>query len=285
MLKTWSSARRTRPRWAPPASTPSPCSARTSPRTSWALSGSVSSRSGWPPSAGPHRRDPGLRGRARRAGRPRLHPHRDRHPADIPVSAGLDPGRAGRRVARRRLAVPRRHRRLRPVPARRPRRPATAPCPATTPAGTPSRWTPCARSGRPRRFVPGLGHHVHKDGDPRTPRLFADRRRGGPVRSAPVAVRRDRPRAPAGAGQDAAAQRRRRVRRGAGRPGPAAGAAARVRPARPHRRADRAARRGAAPPGGQRRLPVRRPEQPLRRPRPVPARPVTNPDTDGGRHG
>jgi citrate synthase len=23
------------------------------------------------------------------------------------------------------------------------------------------------------RFVPGLGHHVHKDGDPRTPRLFA----------------------------------------------------------------------------------------------------------------
>src|SRR5438132_9151592 len=22
------------------------------------------------------------------------------------------------------------------------------------------------------RFIPGLGHHVHKDGDPRTPRLF-----------------------------------------------------------------------------------------------------------------
>jgi citrate synthase len=28
-----------------------------------------------------------------------------------------------------------------------------------------------ARAGK--RFVPGLGHHVHKDGDPRTPRLFA----------------------------------------------------------------------------------------------------------------
>ena len=24
-----------------------------------------------------------------------------------------------------------------------------------------------------KRFVPGLGHHVHKDGDPRTPRLYA----------------------------------------------------------------------------------------------------------------
>src|SRR3569833_2914851 len=24
-----------------------------------------------------------------------------------------------------------------------------------------------------KRFVPGLGHHVHKDGDPRTPRLFS----------------------------------------------------------------------------------------------------------------
>ncbi|GAA0277176.1 citryl-CoA lyase [Cryptosporangium japonicum] len=24
-----------------------------------------------------------------------------------------------------------------------------------------------------RKFIPGLGHHVHKDGDPRTPRLFA----------------------------------------------------------------------------------------------------------------
>ena len=31
----------------------------------------------------------------------------------------------------------------------------------------------CVRAQREaKRFVPGLGHHVHKDGDPRTPRLF-----------------------------------------------------------------------------------------------------------------
>ena len=98
------------------------------------------------------------------------------------------------------------------------------------------------------RFVPGLGHHVHKEGDPRTPRLMRIAARGGPVRAAPAAVRRDRPGAPAGARPDAAAQRRRRLRRRAGRPRAAAGAAARVRAAGPHRRADRAARRGAAPP-------------------------------------
>lgn len=39
-------------------------------------------------------------------------------------------------------------------------------------------WDSCAlrivRAQREaKRFVPGLGHHVHKDGDPRTPRLFA----------------------------------------------------------------------------------------------------------------
>ena len=173
MLKTLSSARRTRRRSAPPASRPSPCSARTWPATSWARSGSASWRSGWPPSARPTpRRDPGLRGRAGRPGRSRLHPDGDRDPADLPVRAGLDPGGAGRRAARRRLAVPRRHRGLRPVPARRARARRRRPARPTTPAGTPSRWSPCSAQREARRFVPGLGHHVHKEGDPRTPRLF-----------------------------------------------------------------------------------------------------------------
>ena len=48
-------------------------------------------------------------------------PDRDRHPADLAVRARLGAGRAGRRAARRRLALPRRHRGLRPVPARRAR--------------------------------------------------------------------------------------------------------------------------------------------------------------------
>lgn len=43
---------------------------------------------------------------------------------------------------------------------------------------TPEGWDELARAAVTRRreegrFVPGLGHPVHKDGDPRTPRLFA----------------------------------------------------------------------------------------------------------------
>ena len=67
------------------------------------------------PAAADARRDPGVRGGARRAGRPRLHPDRHRHPADLPVRPGLRAGRAGRRAARRRVPLPGRHRGLRPA--------------------------------------------------------------------------------------------------------------------------------------------------------------------------
>jgi citrate synthase len=46
------------------------------------------------------------------------------------------------------------------------------------------------------RFVPGLGHHVHKDGDPRTPRLFeiaAEEGRYGPHLSLFAAIGRVHP--------------------------------------------------------------------------------------------
>ena len=214
-----------------------------------------------PPGA---RRGAGVRGGAGRAGRPRLHPDRDRHPADLPVRAGLRPGRAGRRAARRRLPVPRRHRGLRTVPARR----AVAGCelPLDEAGWDALACAPCRTQRAAGRFVPGLGHHVHKDGDPRTPTADADRPRGGPVRPAPGAVRGDRPGAPAGAGPHPAAERRRRLRGRAGRSGAAAAAAARVRAAGPDGGPDRAAGRGAAAPGRQPDLPVGGPATTARSP-------------------
>ena len=100
-------------------------------------------------------RGAGLRGGAGRPGRPRLHPHGDRGPAHLPVRARLAPGRAGRRAARRRLAVPRRDRGLRPVPARRARR-AGRPAyrPDDTRRGTRSPSTPYAGSARPAATSP-----------------------------------------------------------------------------------------------------------------------------------
>ncbi len=44
--------------------------------------------------------------------------------------------------------------------------------PATTPTGMRSRWRRCGRPERRVRFVPGLGHPVHKIEDPRTPVLI-----------------------------------------------------------------------------------------------------------------
>ena len=116
------------------------------------------------------------------------------------------------------------------------------------------------------RFVPGLGHPVHKVEDPRTPRLIADRRRGRAARPAPAAVRGDRPDPRAGARPPAPAQRRRCLRRRARRPRPAGRAAARLRAAGPGRRPARPARRGAPSPDRDGRLPDHRPQRRLRRP-------------------
>ncbi len=64
-------------------------------------------------------RDPGVRGRAGSAGRPRVHPDRDRRAGHLPVRPRFAAGGAGRRAARRRVPVPRRDRGLRALPARR----------------------------------------------------------------------------------------------------------------------------------------------------------------------
>ena len=95
----------------------------------------------------------GVRGGARRPGRPRLHADRDRRAAHAHRCTRVGAGRPGGRPARRRLALPRRHRGLpdgsSPTPSRRRGR-AALPDDATRRAGTSSRATPCARSARRR---------------------------------------------------------------------------------------------------------------------------------------
>ena len=99
--------------------------------------------------------DQGVRGGVGRARRPRVHPHRDRRPHHLVVRARLRPRRARRRAARRRLALPWRHRGHRPVPARRapgartPERRCRLGC---------ARPRDRARTRAAGRFVPGLGH-------------------------------------------------------------------------------------------------------------------------------
>ena len=85
--------------------------------------------------------------------------------------------------------------------------------------------------------MPGLGPPGAQGAGPAHPGADPHRRGGGPARPAPAAVRGHRAGPPAGARPHAAAQRRRGVRRRAGRPRPAGRAAARLRPARPRRRA------------------------------------------------
>ena len=72
------------------------------------------------------------------------------------------------------------------------------------------------------KFIPGLGHPVHKVDRPAHPGADPDRRGGRPARAAPAAVRGDRPGPPPGARPHPAAERRGHLRGRARRPGPAA---------------------------------------------------------------
>ena len=193
--------------------------------------------------------DAGLRGRARGPGRPRLHPHRHRRPADLPLRARLAAGCARGRPARRRVPLPRRHRGLRQLPARHPRarlEQHEGDLPDDD-AGWDALALEAVRTTKAAgRFVPGLGHPVHKVDRPAHAGADRHRRGGGTARPAPAAVRGDRPGPRAGPRSPAPAQRCRRLRRRARRPRPARRAAARLRAAGPRRRAARPDRRGAA---------------------------------------
>ena len=98
-------------------------------------------------------------------------PARSRPGSTLHGSARVDPGRRrggtarrGQRVPRPRRATPRSSSRLR-SPARR------RPIP-TTPRSATSRRRRCGTGAMRARACPASGHPVHKDEDPRTPRLY-----------------------------------------------------------------------------------------------------------------
>ena len=167
-----------------------------------------------------------LRGRPRRAGRPRLHADRHRRAADLPERARLAAGRARRRPARRRLALPRRHRGLAAASCRGARG-ATASTPPDDAGWDALALEVVQRTREDAALRARARAPVHKERDPRTPvllRIAEQEGLRGPHLRLFEAIGRVHPEV---LGPHAAAQRRRRVRRGAGRPRPAARAAAR----------------------------------------------------------
>ncbi len=109
-----------------------------------------------------------VRGGPGRVGRPRLHPDRDRCSPDLLQRARRPARRAGRGAPRRWLPLPRRHRGHRPVPVGGDRS-VDGPLPDTEPG-----WDTLARHAVQQqraagRFVPGLGHPVHKTATPAYP--------------------------------------------------------------------------------------------------------------------
>ena len=165
---------------------------------------------GGPAAAAPSR-STGVQGGARRAGRPRVHAHGSRGPADLPLGTGLVRGRWRQGLlggGSRFLGV-------------------TEDCGQFLDAvivdvegGLPTddavdtlAQAALTRTREAGRFVPGLGHPVHKVEDPRTPGPAPDRR-GGAARAAPAPVQGGRPGPRAGARPPAPAQRR------GGMPGP-----------------------------------------------------------------
>ena len=215
---------------------------------------------------------------------------RPRSPPGSPTCSAPDSraGRARRRPARRRLAVPRRHRGHRPVPGRGAGRGRPSRSRPTTPGYDALALAAVQRGpgggevrARPRPSGAQGQRPAHPGADRRSPR-----RRGCAARTCGCSRR--------SAGSTPQVLGRTLPLNGAGICGAALAdlglppePAARLRAAGPHRRAARPARRGAAPPDRQRHLPDRRPQRRYLPPDPLVRRGPPSPSVTsrGSRHG